>query len=97
MAVCAVLAQAAYADGQSVVSDRHTDIDNIATTRINMTQSTAPLDSTKKNRVRNDFAEICVFCHIPQGATNTTAAPQWKTNIKYSPDTSPTPKSGPPR
>jgi cytochrome c553 len=97
MAVCAVLTQAAYADGQRVTSDRHTDIDNIATTRINMTQSTAPLDSTKKNRIRNNFAEICVFCHIPQGANNTTSAPQWKTNINYSPDNSPTTDPGPNR
>ena len=97
MAACAVLMQSAYAGDPIVTSDRHPGIDNIATTRINMTQSTAPLDSTKKNRVRNDFAEICVFCHIPQGTANTTAAPQWKTNIKYSPATSPTTNPGPPR
>jgi hypothetical protein len=97
MAVCTVLTQSAYADGQSVTSDRHPDIDNIATTRINMTQSTAPLNSTKKNSVRNNFAEICVFCHIPQGANNTTAAAQWNTNIKYSPATSPTTNSEPTR
>jgi len=97
MAACAVLMQSAYAGDPIVTSDRRTDIDNIATTRINLPQSTAPLDSTKKNSVRNNFAEICVFCHIPQGTNNTTAAPRWKTNINYSPDTSPTTNPRPAR
>jgi cytochrome c553 len=97
MTVCAALAQSAYAGGQSVTSDRQADIDNIATTRINMTQSTAPLDSTKKNRVLNDFAGMCVFCHIPQGANNAASAPKWKNNINYSPATNSSTNSGPRR
>lgn len=87
MAACAVLTQSAYANGPSAASD--TNIGSISNTGHDMAQSTAPLILKNKNKVRNDYADICIFCHLPNMANHTIAAPQWNNTIKVSPTAKP--------
>ena len=34
------------------------------------------------DRTRNDYAEVCVYCHTPHGANRTTTAPLWNRTMK---------------
>lgn len=97
MSACAVLTQSVYADDPSVESGRFTNIGSLANTRHNMTQSTAPLNSTNMSSVRNDYAEICIYCHLPLGANHTIAAPLWKSTLKVLQTTRPATNSELPR
>ena len=85
MATCAVLTQSVYANGPNAAPD--TNIGSIPNTRHDMTQSTAPVILKNKNSVRNDYAGICIFCHLPNMAGHTMAAPLWDNTIKVSPAT----------
>jgi len=65
---------------------RFSNIGSIANTRHNMTQSTAvdPNGSIGgiMNGVRNDYGQVCVYCHTPHAANSTAAAPLWNRTIK---------------
>lgn len=59
---------------------RAPNVGGIAYTRHNLTQSYAPYTRVGVNmvRVRNDYGEVCVYCHTPHSsATNIGAAPLW--------------------
>lgn len=76
----AVLTPSAHALGQN---DRFTNIDSIANTRHNMTQDTAQGGIARDmDRYRNEYGEVCVYCHTPHGANNTIVAPLWNRTIK---------------
>jgi len=66
---------------------KFTNIGSIANTRHNLTQSTAfdnngyPI-AAYMGTSRNDYGEICVYCHTPHGANNFIAAPLWNRTIK---------------
>ncbi len=77
-----VLATSAHAGGSTVQNDRFTNIGSIANTRHNMTQNTAGGIQINMDRYRNEYGEICVYCHTPHGANNTIAAPLWNRTIK---------------
>ena len=50
----------------------------IAHTRHNMTQSTLTSGGGGvMNPYRNNYADVCVYCHTPHGANANTAAPLW--------------------
>lgn len=55
------------------------NIGGIANTRHNLTQSYASSDVTiYMNRARNDYGEVCVYCHTPHSSTTVIgAAPLW--------------------
>jgi len=79
LAVVALLAHTAYA-GQIT---RFSNVGSIANTRHNMTQSTMfPNMSNIMDAWRNQYGEVCVYCHTPHGANNTVAAPLWNRTIK---------------
>jgi hypothetical protein len=80
--VGALLSYTAQAGGPGVPGDRFTNIGSIANTRHNMTQSTAPAIVVSMNGVRNNYGEVCVYCHTPHGANRTIAAPLWNRTIK---------------
>jgi len=80
--VGALLTHSAQAGGPSIPGDRFTNIGSIANTRHNMTQSTAPDIVVAMNNARNNYGEVCVYCHTPHGANNTIAAPLWNRTIK---------------
>lgn len=51
--------------------------DGIINTRHNLTQSTIGAGSVTMNQFRNDYGEVCVYCHTPHGADGATTAPLW--------------------
>jgi len=78
MAACAGLTTFAWA-----VPTQFTNRGSIVNTRHNMTQSTLP--ATTRNVMdlaRNDYGEVCVYCHTPHGANTNIAAPLWNRTIK---------------
>jgi len=71
---------AVHALGQN---DRFTNIGSIANTRHNMTQDTTiPSVSIDMDRYRNNYGEVCVYCHTPHGANQTITAPLWNRTIR---------------
>jgi len=62
---------------------RFTNVGSILNTRHNLTQSTAnaPIADIM-NSTRNNYGEVCVYCHTPHGANQTIAAPLWNRTIK---------------
>jgi hypothetical protein len=82
MFVGIAMAHFAHAGGPGIANDRFTNIGSIANTRHNMTQSTAPLIAVNMDAYRNEYGEVCVYCHTPHGANQTIAAPLWNRTIK---------------
>ena len=57
----------------------------IIDTRHNMTQSTLPNGGGgAMNTVRNNYGEVCVYCHTPHGANTSAAAPLWNRSLPTS-------------
>lgn len=52
------------------------NVDGIKNTRHNMSQSTIT-NGGAMNTVRNNYGEICVYCHTPHGANTAAAVPLW--------------------
>ncbi len=78
-AACAALTQLTWAD--PVTS--FTNIGSIANTRHNLSHSTiGPGIVSFHNPYRNNYGEVCVYCHTPHGANQTIAAPLWNRTIK---------------
>ncbi len=53
------------------------NIDSIVNTRHNMTMSYLGGASVNMDNARNDYGEVCVYCHTPHGANTTIGAPLW--------------------
>lgn len=75
--VVAALAGTAPALGDGDLPTKFTNQGSIANTRHNLTQSTIGAGAVLMNPYRNDYAEVCVYCHTPHGANATIAAPLW--------------------
>ncbi|MDH5256530.1 MAG: hypothetical protein OEX07_00935 [Gammaproteobacteria bacterium] len=85
--------KSSYADGWLEASKAGNEIKNqeisadglriggIANTRHNLTMS---YNGSRQimDRFRNDYYEICVYCHTPHGANSTAAAPLWNRTVK---------------
>ena len=56
----------------------------IVNTRHNLTQSTIGAGATTMNPYRNDYGEICVYCHTPHGASTAVDLPLWNRTINTS-------------
>lgn len=69
-------ADPAFADGWAS-NTKASNIGSITNTRHNLTMSYLP-DPTFMNPSRNDYGEVCVYCHTPHGANSTLPqAPLW--------------------
>lgn len=68
---------AAWAAGD--VPTKFTNRDSIRNTRHNMTQGTM---STAMDPYRNNYGEVCVYCHTPHGANEAVSIPLWNRTIK---------------
>lgn len=56
---------------------------SIANTRHNLTQSTMSGQGAGfMDASRNNYGEVCVYCHTPHGANTTVAAPLWNRTMK---------------
>ena len=57
-------------------------IGGIANTRHNLTMSyLAPERAALMDRFRNNYFEVCVYCHTPHGANSSAAAPLWNRTV----------------
>lgn len=65
-----------FADGWDPNS-KASNTDSIVNTRHNMTMSYLGGASVNMDSARNDYAEVCVYCHTPHGANSTIGAPLW--------------------
>lgn len=80
MGACAAFAQFSWAT-DPVTS--FTNTGSIANTRHNLSHSTLGAGIiSQHNPYRNNYGEVCVYCHTPHGANNTVAAPLWNRTIK---------------
>ncbi len=73
---------ALFFDVGCVVADtdlptKFSNMGGILNTRHNLTQSTIGPGSVVMNPYRNNYGEICVYCHTPHGANSNIAAPLW--------------------
>lgn len=55
-------------------------IGGIANTRHNLTMSYSP-NASLMDSYRNNYYEVCVYCHTPHGANSTAAAPLWNRTV----------------
>ena len=76
---------AGYAHAETT---KFSNLGSIANSRHNLTQQTAGPPSFGSsvaiwmNTMRNDYTEVCVYCHTPHGANTTIAAPLWNRTNK---------------
>ncbi len=60
---------------------KFTNVGTVANTRHNLAQrppqNPEGLNNAIMNPYRNDYGEVCVYCHTPHGANTTIAAPLW--------------------
>ncbi len=69
----------------SAPGDRFSNTGGIANTRHNMTQSSIGILANGINpmdAVRNNYGEVCVYCHTPHGANANVQLPLWNRTIK---------------
>jgi hypothetical protein len=57
----------------------------ITNTRHNLTQNPIGSGSTMMDRSRNNYNEVCVYCHTPHGANTKVAAPLWNRTASAGP------------
>lgn len=72
------VALAANAWGASVFTNQG----SIVNTRHNLSQSSAPSVQSAMDGSRNDYREVCVYCHTPHGANQAATAPLWNRTLK---------------
>ncbi len=81
--LAAALAGPARADTD--LPSKFTNRDSIGNTRHNLTQrqvSGGGPSGTFMDSSRNDYEEVCVYCHTPHGSNRTIAAPLWNRTVK---------------
>ena len=64
------------------VPTKASNFGGITNTRHNMTQSYLTAIPGWMSISRNDYGEVCVYCHTPHGANTNVAAPLWNRTIK---------------
>ena len=92
LALAVIVAQGAvsmaHADGWGPTAASNNPADGIAGTRHNLTMSyleaTMPEALVFMGGVRNDYGEVCVYCHTPHGANNSAGGmgmPLWNRTV----------------
>lgn len=66
----------------SEVPSKANNMGGIANTRHNLTQSYLGANANWMSMSRNDYGEVCVYCHTPHGANSDIALPLWNRTIK---------------
>lgn len=73
------ISSSVFADGWDPTS-KAPNIESIAKTRHNLTVGYSPY-AIEMNGYRNDYREVCVYCHTPHGANSQVNAPLWNRTI----------------
>jgi len=71
---------AAYAGPD--VPTKASNTESIVNTRHNLTQSYLGGTAVMMDSYRNNYEEVCVYCHTPHGANTTISAPLWNRTNK---------------
>ncbi len=73
----------AFADGwdETGIATQATNIGNIGNTRHNLTLSYNQTGGVVMDFARNNYGEVCVYCHTPHGANSQIGAPLWNRTI----------------
>lgn len=81
--VIALMASGFAAYGGGDVNSKATNIGGITNTRHNMTQSflIPPANANIMDMARNQYGEVCVYCHTPHAANSQIALPLWNRTI----------------
>lgn len=66
------------------LASKFTNQGGIINTRHNMTQSSIGAGAVNMNPYRNDYGEVCVYCHTPHGANSGIDLPLWNRTISSS-------------
>ncbi len=67
-------------EGADSGSTKATNVDSIVNSRHNLTMSYTSAQNIM-DRFRNNYYEVCVYCHTPHGANSTAAAPLWNRTV----------------
>lgn len=76
------ISAAGLAIGGNDRATKFTNIGGVANTRHNLTQSTMGAGAGMMAFARNDYGEVCVYCHTPHGAATNVALPLWNRTTK---------------
>ena len=71
--------------GHAIAQEAPTKAPNVGgviNTRHNMTQSFLGVGANWMSLSRNDYGEVCVYCHTPHGANRTVSAPLWNRTMR---------------
>jgi len=61
----------------------YTNIGSVINTRHNLSMlGLVGISAVLHNGARNQYEEVCVYCHTPHGANSTVAAPLWNRTVK---------------
>ena len=82
-AMFGLAAGASWAGGPEIPT-KFTNNTSITETRHNLTQrdNAGQVDAIQMDPYRNDYAEVCVYCHTPHGASSALGAPLWNRTRK---------------
>ena len=72
-----LLAVLSFSAGAAEPPSKASNIGGIINTRHNLTQSFLGTGANFMSLSRNNYGEVCVYCHTPHGANSTVAAPLW--------------------
>jgi hypothetical protein len=84
--ICIAISLPIAADGWNPVT-RAPNTDSVAKTRHNLTMSYLPAiagGGVIMDNARNNYVEVCVYCHTPHGANSQISAPLWNRTINTS-------------
>ncbi len=81
LGACLLYSDAAFADGWDPTS-KSSNRESIVNTRHNLTQSYLPNGFAGfMDYSRNNYGEVCVYCHTPHGASGQVDVPLWNRTI----------------
>lgn len=80
MAAALTLMSLAWANPASTT--KFTNIGSIVYTRHNLTQQPSTIDVAWMGGSRNDYGEVCVYCHTPHGSQTLVNMPLWNRTVK---------------
>ncbi|NOZ51880.1 MAG: hypothetical protein GXP08_01870 [Gammaproteobacteria bacterium] len=76
----------AFADGWNPLTAA-TNRGSILNTRHNLTMSFTLIGENLHNGIRNNYKEVCIYCHTPHGANTQVNAPLWNRTVNTNPYT----------
>jgi len=86
LAICAAMLAPLLASADGDLPTKFSNQGGVSNTRHNLTQRVSGMNAQMMDAYRNNYGEVCVYCHTPHGANTTQQAPLWnrtKPNSTY--------------